>query len=178
MNNEDKIIELLTDIKGLLVGFSKNGQIEVDLRPIKKVSRPQQNSNINLFAEFWSIYPKKVGRKECMKKWASRKMDNIADTLMSDVKNRIQNDAQWIDGFIPNPATYLNGDRWNDDIQAAIQPVTKANPSDYIIPQDWKERGLCVGVKPLDNEKYADFRIRVLRSEFNPPSSFSNSTYP
>jgi len=27
-----------------------------------------------------------------------------------------QKDYRWLDGYIPNPETYLNGNRWEDDI--------------------------------------------------------------
>ena len=160
MNNEERIIELLTDIKALL-GEIKNSPYPKDI-----TSRPFQSKTVKKkaderFDEFYSIYPKKVDGKGARKRWMTRGLDKIADILIADVKNRTENDAQWLSGYIPNPATYLNNDRWEDDIQTAVQPVIKANPADYIIPQDWKENGFKVGIQPYENEKYVDFRARV-----------------
>jgi len=151
MNNEQRIIELLTDIKALLGG--KGNKI------VKNVAVPV--GGLERFDEFWSVYPKKADKKQVKRKWAARKLDNMADMLIADTRNRVATDSQWISGYAPNPMTYLNNDRWEDDIQTAVQPVIKANPADYIIPQDWKELGAKVGIKPFKDEKYVDFRARV-----------------
>jgi len=45
------------------------------------------------------------------------------------VQNRTANDTQWIDGYCPHAATYLNGARWEDD----ITPVTAKAPT---LPKD------------------------------------------
>jgi len=71
----------------------------------------------NRFEEWWKLYPKKVGKKPCQTKWKARKLDRLADTLIADVLNRIDHDDQWKRGFAPHPATYLNQDRWDDEIQ-------------------------------------------------------------
>ncbi|MEM6286611.1 MAG: hypothetical protein AAF845_05600 [Bacteroidota bacterium] len=70
------------------------------------------------FAEWWSVYPSghKVKKKDALKKWRARKLDRIADTLIADVQRRVAEDDKWKRGFVPNPTTYLNGDRWEDDI--------------------------------------------------------------
>jgi len=75
---------------------------------------PKKNNNIH-FNKFWEIYPKKTGKKPCLKKWQLRKLDNISDKIISDVQWRISNDKQWENGFIPNPLTYINQDRWEDE---------------------------------------------------------------
>jgi len=36
--------------------------------------------------------------------------------IIADVKTRLATDEQWIKGFIPYPTTYLNGDRWEDEL--------------------------------------------------------------
>lgn len=69
------------------------------------------------FDEFWSAYPNKTGRKPCLGKWKSRRLDEHADAIIADVKARASNDRRWLDGFVPNPETYLNQDRWLDPIQ-------------------------------------------------------------
>ena len=38
--------------------------------------------------------------------------------MIANVKDRVSRDAKWKSGFILNPQTYLNQERWNDDIKA------------------------------------------------------------
>lgn len=71
------------------------------------------------FDEFWLSYPTKVGRKPCVKIWSSKRLDQAADRIVSDVRARIASDRKWREGYIPNPATYLTQERWNDEIQTA-----------------------------------------------------------
>ena len=69
------------------------------------------------FDEFWKLYPKKVARKPCLAKWKARKLDRVADQIIENVRERIEKDSQWLRGFVPNPLTYINQDRWEDPIQ-------------------------------------------------------------
>lgn len=76
-------------------------------------------SNITLlFESFWEVYPKKVGKKNCEKKWKARNLDSLGEKIIQDVKDRIQSDSKWKEGYIPNPETYINGDRWEDEISS------------------------------------------------------------
>ena len=68
------------------------------------------------FEEFWKIYPLKQARPPCEAKWKSKKLDNVADRIIANVIARLASDRRWSDGFIPNPLTYLNQERWNDPI--------------------------------------------------------------
>jgi len=78
------------------------------------------------FDSFWLAYPKKVGKKKTRAIWKRRKLDRIAEQIISDVENRIHADQKWIDGYIPNPTTYLNGDRWEDEITRIKKPQNLA----------------------------------------------------
>ena len=69
------------------------------------------------FEEFWKVYPRKFTKKTALEIWSRKKPD--AELLIADVRNRLENDAQWKDGFIPHPTTYLNGERWNDELAAS-----------------------------------------------------------
>lgn len=81
------------------------------------------------FPEFWSLYPKRVGKADCLKKWKSSKLDAKADTILAALRLQIAQDARWADGFIPDPHTYLNGKRWEDEIQRKADPQAPAAPT-------------------------------------------------
>jgi hypothetical protein len=71
------------------------------------------------FDEWWAEYPKKVEKKKARAIWKRRKLDKIADVIIADTKERPTACAKWREGYIPNPTTYLNGDRWQDEHQTA-----------------------------------------------------------
>ncbi len=89
--------------------------------PLKNHTLPYNNKNdkniINiLFVEFWNLYDKKVGSKtKCEKKWKSlsdEQRSKIIAGLPAWKKTIIDKQYQ------PHPLTYLNNDRWEDEIQS------------------------------------------------------------
>ena len=73
------------------------------------------------FDAFWSAYPKKVGKEAARKAYAKVKVD--ADVLIRAVE-RQKLSTQWKkDGgqYIPNPATWLNQGRWEDELTTPTQ---------------------------------------------------------
>ena len=72
-----------------------------------------------LFDEFWQAYPKKVGKGyayDCFKKIKpSRK---LLDTMLEAIAKQKKSDMWKRDKgqYIPNPSTWLNQKRWEDDL--------------------------------------------------------------
>ena len=67
------------------------------------------------FEEFWNRYPKKVGKTLAHQAWKKNKVkvDEVLKTLHWQI-----NSEQWQKQngqFIPNPATYINQGRWQDE---------------------------------------------------------------
>jgi hypothetical protein len=102
-----------------------------DLPGVVKEVYPNNNSNNNLnnnkricasadarFPDFWSAWPKgyKKAKPKCLQIWKRKKLDGKADALIADVSDRLGRDENWRQGYIPNPSTYLNQERWNDDV--------------------------------------------------------------
>ena len=71
------------------------------------------------FSDFWSAYPRKVGKGSAEKAWKRLKpSENLTKTMIAAVEAQKQS-GQWKrDGgqYIPNPATWLNQKRWEDDV--------------------------------------------------------------
>lgn len=90
------------------------------------VESPVESSSISIgrFDEFWTAYPKKVNRKGTLAKWRQRKLDKMADMILADIDRRKRRDKKWIDGYIPNPLTYINQDRWEDEITPAAEATS------------------------------------------------------
>ena len=82
------------------------------------------------FTDFWEAYPKKVGKQEAEK--AFRKAFPVGDehNVTIPAIERHKRSAQWTkDGgqFIPNPATWLNQKRWEDELTPATAAPSPAN---------------------------------------------------
>ena len=84
--------------------------ITINHKPIKK--HTSINALDDGFNEFWLAYPKKVGKTAAQKSWAKHKP--IIDNVLMALRWQVNSD-QWKKGFIPNPATYLNEGRWDDE---------------------------------------------------------------
>ncbi len=88
----------------------------------KHIGRIAKTGTAERFEEFWTAYPKKAKKKESLKIWKARQLDNKADTLIADVENRKANDGRWLEGFVPDPTTYLRNDRWDDELEPRRAP--------------------------------------------------------
>lgn len=67
------------------------------------------------FEDFWAVYPRREVKKEAYRIWIRRGLDRIADQIIADVQARKGN--VWTERrFTPMPTTYLNGDRWLDEV--------------------------------------------------------------
>jgi hypothetical protein len=77
---------------------------------IKDTTRSADNDG---FAEFWTAYPKKVGKVVAGKAWRKLKPDtSLIAMILADLKTRAwPADRQ----FVPYASTYLNGRRWEDE---------------------------------------------------------------
>ena len=72
-----------------------------------------------LFNQFWQEYPKKVNKQTAYKSFIKLKVnDDLLKTIISNIKERLKI-GEWKlseKQFIPNASTYLNQERWNDEI--------------------------------------------------------------
>lgn len=70
------------------------------------------------FEQFWTAYPKKQAKQDAAKAFRSAKLKpEQLQTVLQDITSR-KSSAEWLkDGgkFIPLPATYLRGKRWEDE---------------------------------------------------------------
>ncbi|MBT6550415.1 MAG: hypothetical protein HOM14_03565 [Gammaproteobacteria bacterium] len=64
------------------------------------------------FDQFWSIFPKKVGKEPAEKCW-----NKLSATDQQSALEKLPTQYQGTQKqYIPNPSTYLNQKRWNDEI--------------------------------------------------------------
>lgn len=74
----------------------------------------------NGFARFWEEYPSKVGKRAAETAYdrALRRIDGPdPPAVILDGVRRAKAGRRWRDGYVPNPATWLNQDRWTDETE-------------------------------------------------------------
>jgi hypothetical protein len=79
------------------------------------------------FDAFWSAYPKKVGRGAARASWAKIRPSATQAAAMIASLERQRLSSQWLrDGgrYIPNPATWLNQQRWDDDPEPEVPQLS------------------------------------------------------
>ena len=97
------------------------------IEEIRKEHNRAKNSDDD-FDVFWKNYPKKAGKGQAKKTWLklkkSKKLPEI-DILLKAIE--IQKNSQgWLkdDGqYIPHPSTWLNGERWEDEIDSNAKKI-------------------------------------------------------
>lgn len=86
------------------------------------------------FAAFWAAYPKKAGKADALKAWNKLAPDVVLQEQMGKALEVQKQSQQWRkDGgqYIPMPATWLNGRRWEDEVQTQTQPNIPTD-ADYV----------------------------------------------
>ena len=104
-----------------------------DERKEPKERRVKNNSpSHTLFARFWEVYPRKVGKVvaekaflKCVDGLPEEGAAELVDRMIDAVRSQSRS-AQWQDDerFIPHPSTWLNQHRWEDE--TAIDPIEAA----------------------------------------------------
>jgi len=119
-----------------------------DLCPHCGQSYPPKNARKSDFEAFWKAYPRKTGKGYCQEIWKRKKFPAIEIILESLQKSIASADWQKEGGkFIPNPSTWLNQGRWDDEgidhsvlRQQISKPVFKGTTSrvDHEEYKAWK----------------------------------------
>ncbi len=94
------------------------------------------------FDMFWSVYPKKVGKQAARK--AFEKVPGSAYPKLIPAVEEQKQSLQWQrEGgrFIPNPATWLNQGRWDDEVAGGREKSRAAQELDesYAMMRRWAD---------------------------------------
>lgn len=119
-----------TDVEQTLNGTPTNHKpLTINHKPVTN-KEPRSLADAR-FAAFWAAYPKKVGKGPAEKAWAKIKpTDDLLLTMVSAI-NQQSKSEQWAkDGgvFIPNPATWLNQQRWLDELPLSSPVKQQSQP--------------------------------------------------
>jgi hypothetical protein len=101
------------------VSDGDNPQIKLKESKENKPPLPPKGVS-NGFDSFWLAYPKKIGKGAAMKKWDGLKrlgrLPPLPDLIAAVERQKTWDQWQKDEGqYIPNPATWLNQSRWEDE---------------------------------------------------------------
>ena len=117
---------------GTSAGFSSVGEANVEKPAPKKykgleleLDLEQQELNGSpapaapeLFDEFWKVYPAKKGKIAAKKAWSRAIKVATPDQIISGAM-LYRTDSRVLAGFVKDPATWLNGGHWDDELTPA-----------------------------------------------------------
>lgn len=113
-----------------------------------------------LFEQFWKAYPKKTNKAFARKVFDKLKVDQaLLDKMLKAIAAQIK--TTWKDKdpqYIPHPSTWLNGERWEDEVTSFGKPLTASEratnmalgrPADYrmLTPEEQAERAKRIAMK-------------------------------
>jgi len=129
-NNKFRIITILNwdmyQVAGQQNGQQIDSQRTASGQPadtIKKDKKEKNKTYTSDFLLFWEEYPKRTGKDAAWLSWQKRNGSRPPiDKIISSIKEQKTTD-QWIkDGgqYIPNPATWINQGRWDDEVPVQL----------------------------------------------------------
>lgn len=150
---------------------STNSQITIDQHQVKNIEEINNNINISssaharedaddningLFERFWNAYPKQCGYDKARTAFSKLNPDSqLLDTMLKAIAEQ-KLSRQWQNvQYIPNPATWINGRRWNDKLAMAVPTQRENSKHSYDLD---KFESLAVGanIDPYSGG-YTDF---------------------
>jgi hypothetical protein len=109
----------------ILVGYStyndsKLTQNQPRPNPIIRKKESKNKESNKDFEKFWKAYPKKVGKKKVQDKFDANNFP--IDLILKNIELQKKSDQWQNQQYIPNPETYLNQERWTDEVVLPFVP--------------------------------------------------------
>ena len=102
-----------------------------DKTPLKLSKDNISKVNINqdvAFSSFWERYPRKIGKKAAWRAWGKVKWTpELQATIMKSLDAAMSSE-QWAKDsgrYIPHAATWINGERWEDEMTPLVKRSNK-----------------------------------------------------
>ena len=101
------------------------------------------SKNMSIFDDLWKIYPKKVGKGTAKKALAKAMTKATADQIEHALSVFVRAWGNQDKKFMPHLATWLNGERWDDEIQeASLQDMSSDQQMQAILGSLTNDRKL------------------------------------
>lgn len=138
---------------------TSGGPAEADFRTEPSVKNRKKEPSVSSssdddgFKDWWKLYPRKVGKGQAYKAFKAAKKKTSLETLMEKVAEY----KQIMDGepeeYIVHPSTWLNGERWEDDMAAIRPQSTKLNNREQHFKQMLTQAENSINIFDTDNNQ-------------------------
>ncbi len=116
-------------------------------------SKKAENAEINArFEKFWEAYPRHIDKAKALKAFTKiNPSDELLEQMLNSI-NEAKKTTQWqTQQYIPYPTTWLNGSRWEDEINPKDIDYDIAHPHSLDNPID---RAVLNGENPFYTEDF------------------------
>jgi hypothetical protein len=117
------------------------------------------------FDQFWAIYPRKIAKADARKAWLQTK-DVRPDitTVISAITAACRTESWMKQGgvFIPYPATWLRGERWEDELEVVLPGVVNEKPW-HETASGIEAKGKELGLDPSQFDHWQAFKVAVMQ---------------
>lgn len=129
---------------------------------------PEQPSAMELFEQFWKVYPYKVARIAAEQAWARlNPTPELAAEIIAGVNKHREKNESWRRDkgrYIPKPETFIADQRWRDELPEELpqsdKPITKPKPKPGSFG-DFPQREYTEdSFAELERRKYAELMAR------------------
>ena len=118
------------------------------------------------FADWYAIYPKKEGMRDAMKAWGQIGIANQQKALLALPNHVLMwKSRQTEKQFMPLPATWLRGYRWEDEIEIAAPKAQAVQIAWWASESGVLAEGVKRGIAPRPGESMEAFKGRVNQSQ-------------
>ena len=117
------------------------------------------------FDDFWANYPKKVAKADARKAWLQTKDVRPDITTVINAVTAACKTEQWMKSggsFIPYPATWLRGERWDDIHEVVLPNVVNEKPW-HETASGIEAKGKEYGLEPSQFNTFPEFRAAVMQ---------------
>lgn len=129
--NVTKLLQKSDELSDTYIDIDKEIDIDTDKEVINTNISCNENSIIKVldqkemwFESFWEIYPKHQDKKKAKQKFLKLCTDEKKyQEIMQGLRNVLPVWAKKDTKYIPMPTTWLNGERWNDEVDLHMEEL-------------------------------------------------------
>lgn len=115
------------------------------------------------FADFYQAYPRKMARKEAEKAWNKLTPDERIRAMEALPKHiRYWDMSNTAKEFVPYPASWINGARFDDDIE--MPSVPERVVAWWATDRGIEEKGRELGIRARGGESMQEYKARVVEA--------------
>lgn len=135
------------DVNNIYINNTSNNQEErLKDDELKKAQRVKKQNEAKeqerRFDVFWDTYPLKAGKKKAKIAWNKLKVtDKLLEEILAGLA-RYRASPQWQKDngqFIPHPSTFLNQERWKDEVEVDVNSQTNSTEVKDFVDRELEE---------------------------------------